>query len=102
MNAFPESIYTDTQALILNTGKAFEADNIEVLKALRTAGIRAEYYADANKIDKQFKYANKRAIPFVVIIAEQEKDNQTISIKNLATGVQEALSLAQVIQTVQS
>lgn len=102
LNAFPESIYTDTQVLILNTGKAFEADNIEVLKALRTAGIRAEYYADANKIDKQFKYANKRAIPFVVIIAEQEKDNQTISIKNLATGVQEALSLAQVIQTVQS
>jgi len=102
LNAFPETIYTDTQVLLLNTGKEFETDNIEVLKALRVAGIRAEHYADTNKIDKQFKYANKRAIPFVIIIAEQEKASQTISIKNLGTGVQEALSIAQIIQTIQS
>jgi histidyl-tRNA synthetase len=102
LNAFPETIYTDTQVLLLNTGKEFEIDNIEVLKALRVAGIRAEYYADTNKIDKQFKYANKRAIPFVIIIAEQEKTSQTISVKNLETGVQEALSIAQVVQTIQS
>jgi histidyl-tRNA synthetase len=102
LNAFPETIYTDTQVLLLNTGKEFETDNIEVLKALRVAGIRAEYYADTNKIDKQFKYANKRAIPYVIIIAEQEKASQTISIKNLETGVQEALSIAQIVQTIQS
>jgi histidyl-tRNA synthetase len=102
LNAFPETIYTDTQVLLLNTGKEFETDNIEVLKALRVAGIRAEYYADTNKIDKQFKYANKRAIPYVIIIAEQEKASQMISIKNLETGFQEALSIAQIIQTIQS
>ena len=68
-----------------------------------------ELIKDEKKVNKilyssgpYWQYANKRAIPFVIIIAEQEKASQTISIKNLDTGAQEALSLTQVIQTIQS
>ena len=43
-------------------------------------------------MDKQFKYAEKKNIPFVVIIGSKEIENRTATIKNLKTGKQQELS----------
>ena len=51
---------------------------------LRNQNIKAELYPDAAKIDKQFKHAERRGIPYVV----KEISNDLFTLKNLKTGEQ--------------
>ena len=43
------------------------------------------------------KYANKRAIPFVILPGEEERAKQLISLKNFTTGEQQMLTLEKAI-----
>ena len=80
-----------------NFGSAFEARNIEVLQALRENGIACELYPDAIKFDKQLKYANKRSMPFIAMIGDEELKEDVISVKNFKTGEQKKMTLADMI-----
>ena len=60
-----------------------------LLKQLRTAGIACEIYHETAKMDKQFKYADKKNIPFVVIIGSKELEQQSAVVKNITTGNQQ-------------
>ena len=44
------------------------------------------------KFDKQFKYADKKQIPYAVMIGSKELSENVLVLKNLITGVQETLS----------
>jgi histidyl-tRNA synthetase len=44
------------------------------------------------KFDKQFKYAEKKSIPWIVIIGSEELAAQTCKVKNLASGEQETVA----------
>lgn len=94
LDAFPEQLASGTRVMLLNFGGDDEAYALKVLQQLRKAGIGAELYPDAAKFDKQMKYANKRSIPFVMILGETERKQQLVSLKNFTTGEQEMLDLA--------
>jgi histidyl-tRNA synthetase len=49
------------------------------------------------KFDKQFKYAEKKGIPYIVIIGEKELADQEANIKNIVTGEQRRISLASMV-----
>ena len=66
--------------------------------ALRRAGISAELYPDSAKMKKQMNYANDRQIPYVAIVGAEEVQNGIIALKNMATGEQQTLTVAQVIE----
>lgn len=82
LNLFPETLRTAPQFLFLNLGYNEAEVAMQAITALRRQGISAELYPDAAKWDKQFKYAEKRGVPFVIRSIEQE----VYSVKNLATG----------------
>jgi histidyl-tRNA synthetase len=65
---------------------------------LRSKNIRCELYHETVKFDKQFKYAEKKNIPWVVIIGSKELENQNCVIKDLASGKQETVSYEQLLQ----
>ena len=46
---------------------------------------------DNTKLKKQITYANKRNIPFVVIVGEEEMKANTFTLKNMTTGIQESV-----------
>ncbi len=74
-----------------------------VSQQLRDAGINAELYPDPNaKIQKQLKYANKKGIPFVAIIGDQELKNKTVTLKDMAKGAQETLSVSELVSKLSS
>ena len=58
------------------------------MQTLRSGGIRCELYHETAKFDKQFKYAEKKNIPVIVIIGSQEMQNNSCVIKALASGKQ--------------
>jgi histidyl-tRNA synthetase len=49
-------------------------------------------------MDKQFKYAEKKNIPFAIIIGSKEMEEKTCVVKNLKTGVQQTLSTKNLIE----
>ncbi|RAR75783.1 histidine--tRNA ligase [Flavobacterium aciduliphilum] len=96
LNLFPDTVATSTKVLFLNYGvsQAFEA--MQTIKKLRSQGIKVELYPDAAKIDKQFKHAERRAIPFVV----KEIVETKFSLKNLKTGTQTQVDFNQLLEEV--
>lgn len=97
LNLFPEALASSTKVMLLNFGAENEAYALKALVQLRNAGIAAEIYPDAAKFDKQMKYANKRAINYVIIPGDDERIANKLSLKNFVTGDQQLLSIEEVI-----
>ena len=93
LNLFPETVTATTKALFLNFGdkEAFYA--LQAIQKLRAEGIKVELYPDTAKVAKQFQHADKRGIPFAVMIGDQEIESNTYSLKNLSTGEQISVGL---------
>jgi len=83
-----------TRVLLTIFSKSLQGLSLKVAKQLREAGINTELYPDANaKLDKQFKYADKKGIPYAIVLGQDEIDKGIITLKNLATRQQLALPL---------
>ena len=54
--------------------------------------ISSDIYPDSAKMKKQMEYANKRAIPYVVIVGESEAAEGVATVKNMAEGTQEKVA----------
>lgn len=93
LNLFPETVIGSTKVLFLNFGESQAFDAMKVITVLRDENIKAELYPDAAKIDKQFKHAERRNIPFVV----KEISDGMITLKNLKTGEQKQVDLNNLI-----
>lgn len=97
LKLFPEDIQVGTQALFFNLGEAACQTALSIMQQVRAAGIRCEIYPDEVKFDKQFRYAEKKNIPYAVIIGGEEAASKNVKIKNLRTGEQKTLSFEQVV-----
>ncbi|MDD7592870.1 MAG: histidine--tRNA ligase [Peptoniphilaceae bacterium] len=64
---------------------------VALTRHLRDAGIVAQAYTEAGKLKKKFSYADAVKAQYTLIIGESERQEQTVSVKNMATGVQETL-----------
>jgi histidyl-tRNA synthetase len=70
------------------------ADYQRMVTALRDAGIRAELYLGSGKLGPQFKYADRRGAPCVVIQGGDEKAKGEVQIKDLIEGAKAAAAIA--------
>jgi histidyl-tRNA synthetase len=94
LNLFPETVTSSSKVLFLNFGdhQAFAA--LQAIQKLRAQNIKAELYPDNAKIDKQFKHAEKRGIPFVV----KEIGAENYTLKNIISGEQVQVSMNELLQ----
>ncbi len=88
LNLFPEDITSKTKAIFFNLGDNEATTALQLMNTLRNNGIACELYPEKVKIDKQFKYADKKNIPFAVIIGSKELETKTCMIKDLKKGEQ--------------
>jgi histidyl-tRNA synthetase len=92
LNLFPEIIGSTTKVLFVNFGPAEEKYCLPRLSELHEAGIPAEIFPDAAKIKKQLDYANRKNIPYVVLVGENEMKEGKLTLKDMKTGEQSLLS----------
>ncbi len=92
MNLFPDSIATKTKAIFFNLGVAETNTALRLMNTLRDNNIACELYPEKLKLDKQFKYADKKNIPFAIIIGTKEMENKTCMVKDLKKGEQQEVS----------
>jgi histidyl-tRNA synthetase len=92
LNLFPETVTSTSKALFINYGEKEAFYAMKAIQELRAANIKVELYPDNIKVGKQFMHADKRQIPFVVIVGETEMNENKYSLKNLVSGEQVVLN----------
>lgn len=97
LQLFPETAQQSTKVLFLNLGEASARTAFGYMMQLRQKGIAAELFHENAKMDKQMKYADKRSIPYVIILGESELQENTVSVKNLTNRRQDKISAAELL-----
>lgn len=97
LERFPAESSSGTKVLFANLGEKEQEYIVPILKKLREAGVASEIYTEVTKLKKQFDYAEKRAIPYLVIAGESEILKGVLNLKNLATGEQVEITSAELI-----
>lgn len=93
LGLFPESVDKSLDVLCLNFGQKEGLAALKLTTVLRKSGIRADLYPSDAKIQKQFKYANNRNVPYVVLLGAEELEQQSFVVKNMASGEQKKYAL---------
>lgn len=94
LNLFPLTVTTSTQVIFLNLGESQAFEAMKAINTLRANNIKCELYPDMAKIDKQFKHAERRNIPFVV----KEINGNSFILKNLKSGEQSETDLSGILE----
>lgn len=90
------------KVLIATSSDEF-ADNANMIATkLRSRAIKTEIFLGSGDFGKQLKYASSLAIPYAVIIGDNEARDNTATLKNLETGDQEVLSIEQLLSKLQT
>lgn len=88
LGLFPETVSDKVDVLCVNFGEKEALASLKLIKVLREAGKSAELFPDNAKMKKQMNYANKRDIPYVIIIGANELENSMCIVKNMKSGTQ--------------
>jgi histidyl-tRNA synthetase len=100
LNLFSKAEIPKPQILFLNFGEDEMFYCVRAIRKIREKGINAEFYPEAVKLKKQMNYADKRKIPFVVLVGDQELKDSNYTLKNMNTREQTSCSLDQLIQLI--
>ncbi len=94
LGLFPQSIDRSLDVLCLNFGDNEAIAALRLVNTLRKSKIKADLYPSNTKIQKQFKYANNRKVPYVILLGAEELKNNSFVVKNMANGEQKTYDLS--------
>ncbi|HEY2347781.1 MAG TPA: histidine--tRNA ligase [Puia sp.] len=100
LKLFPPTVGRSTEVLFFNLGEAAGLRSFDLMQELRKSGFRCELFHEQAKFDKQFKYAEKKNIPRVIIIGDDELKSEIAKVKDLRSGVQTEVPFAELISVV--
>ena len=90
---------TTAEVLVLPMDDKLEY-SLEVGTKLREKGIHTEVYLENKKIKAKMKYADRLGIKYTIVIGEEERQEEKVTLKNMETGEQEKLTIEQAIEKI--
>ena len=96
LNKFPHDAVSGTEYLFANMGGKEIDYVLSAAAACRAAGHSAEIYPESAKLRKQFEYADKKGIRYVVIAGEDEVASNELTIKDIKTGEQKKIKISEI------
>ena len=75
---------------------------VALASMLRAGGLRVQLYSEKKKFKAKIGYADKLGIPFVIFLGEDEIAQHVCALKNMATGVQEAVTQETALETIRA
>ncbi len=100
LNLFPENATNGLKVLFTAFDDAAHRFAYRALLQLREAGICADIYPEPAKMKKQLDYANRRNVPFVIVLGSEEMTTGLLTLKNMISGEQQKLDLAEIIKLI--
>jgi len=101
LGLFPTDSQISSKVLVCCFEEDYFNEGLGILHSLRKNDISSEIYPDPNKkIQKQIEYADKKMIPFVLLIGSDESKSKLYTIKKLDSGEQLKKSLDDIIKMV--
>ena len=97
LELFPADTNISTEVMIVNFDKDSEKHAIGILSQLRDEEIKAEIYPSAAKMKKQMAYADKKNIPYVLLIGTDEIAAEKYTLKNMHSGEQQSVAVNEII-----
>lgn len=102
LNLFPaELALSTTKALVTIFSENLKQQSLELCSRLRSNNINAEIYLgeikEKNALEKQLKYADKKNIPYGMIIGEEEMKKGMVTVKNMKTREQKEMTIEELI-----
>ena len=104
LNLFPLKIKSSiTQALIIVFNEEYLKNSLQAATFLRNNKINCEVYLNSTApLNKQLKYADKKSIPWTIIIGPDEAKQNKVTLKNLKEKKQEKLSLEETVEKIKN
>lgn len=96
LDKFPQDAVSGTEYLFANMGTEVLPYILSAAKACRAAGHSAEIYPENAKLRKQFEYADRKGIKYVVLAGEDEAANNELTIKDIKTGEQTKVKISEI------
>ena len=97
LELFPNLEAGFTQVLFVNFGETEANYCLKALQYVRKQGVNSELYPETAKMKKQMNYANKKGIPFVVLVGEDEMSSGLLTVKNMTDGTQSTMKLEDLV-----
>lgn len=98
LNLFPKINKTKATVLFTNTNNKHLNYLLKGVDYLRLNNINTDFYPDVVSLKKQLKYANNIAVPYVVIVDDNEVDDSSYCLKNMSDGSQQILSIEKIVE----
>ncbi len=98
LQLFPKEAQISATIMVAHFDEDTMRYGLKVAHELRQNGIATEIYPDQTKLKKQLDYANKKMVPFVIVIGSDEIKDGQLTIKDMEKGEQEKLSLNEIIK----
>lgn len=92
-----KDVKLNSQALITLFSEDETKDALNLYAELTAAGVNCEVYYEADQLGKQFKYADKKQIPFVIVQGPEEKTAGNVTVKSMRSGKQQTIPVEQLI-----
>ncbi|HIZ87822.1 MAG TPA: histidine--tRNA ligase [Candidatus Coprenecus pullistercoris] len=96
LDKFPKDAIQGTEYLFVNMGEQTLPYILKAAAGFRAAGRSTEIYPEPAKLRKQFEYADKKGIRYVVLAGEDEMQNNELSIKNMQDGSQSKVKFSDI------
>lgn len=74
---------SSVQAMVALMDDGQLAESLDIARRLRAAGINTEVQMEGRKLAKQFQYASRAGIRFVVLVGEDERARGMVTVKDL-------------------
>lgn len=100
LNLFPDTAADDLKVLFIAFDNAAHHYAFKALNQIRRAGINAELYPEPAKLKKQMDYANKRNVPYTVLIGSNEMESGQLTLKDMHSGQQTACTVEELIRLI--
>jgi len=97
LDLFPTDNTQATKILLTNFDEVAQAHALTILGKLREKNIPSEIYPESAKLKKQMTYADKKSIPYVLMIGSREIETGIYSLKNMNSGDQKEVSIDQLL-----
>ncbi len=97
LNLFPKDLTTPAKVLVTLTDEYLLDNCLKIAALLRLNGIATYLYPTVARLDKQLKFADKKGVPYVIILGTQEAAADLVSLKDLSTGKQINLPVEELV-----